>query len=110
MAGQVQHVGDRRLRMERSQGRLVVQQCRRPRKEWRERADLITHPRHLCVGEAKQCSRSQWATWLGEAVAQHARTRRIADLAALDHIACAVVERMKRDIVQYAVRYHYQPP
>src|SRR5262245_1653850 len=105
MTGQVQHIGDRRLRVERTQGRLVVQKCCRAREEWRQRADFITHPRRLSVGEAKQCSGSQWAPWLGEAVAQHTCAGRVADLAALDHIVCAVVERMKRDIMQCAVWY-----
>src|SRR5436309_907834 len=105
MTGQVQHVDGRRLRVERSQGRLVVQERCRPGKEWCECADFIAYPRYVCVGEAKECSGSQWAMWLGKAVGQHARARRVADFAALDQIACAVVERMKWDIVQCAVRH-----
>src|SRR5205085_11155964 len=76
--------------------------------ERRERAYLVAHARRLLVGDAEEQRALELLLRSRQAVAQHARARRVRDLAPLDDVSLPVVERVEGDVVQRAVRHDDQ--
>src|SRR5207237_4536254 len=87
VAGEVQDVGARRALAQGFERRVRVEQNLAAGEERRERAYLVAHARRLLVGDAEEQRALELLLRSRQAVAQHARARRVRDLAPLDDVS-----------------------